>query len=162
MPLPVEIHGHVDVRTGLWTAEFEIPGIVAADAFDAADAFGEAFVLVDVPERGVIHYGRFVDLDDEGSQIDAYLYSGEITRVASDAAYAPTDADGRKIITVLTFDTFNDMTAWQFAEVRNHNAGYHAPDRRIYGQCKCTGTPTIAEGAMPLIFVAILPSFGTE
>ena len=161
MALPVEIRGQVDVRTGLYLVEFVVPGIAEADAFDAGDAFGVAFELV-VPPAGIISYGLFIDLDDEGTEIDAQLYSGPISVIASDAAFAPTDRDAMLYVTALKFSAFDDWGSFRTSEIRDHNAPYHAPLGKLHGQCKCVGTPNIAAGAAPVIRLGILPYKGSE
>src|SRR3990167_3863753 len=52
---------------------FEIPGITAADAFDANDCFGTVF-KIRVPKAGIIQSATFWDMDDEGTQIDFMVF----------------------------------------------------------------------------------------
>ncbi len=158
---PVEIKGRVDVRSGLYLVEFMVPGIAPADAFDAGDAFGTMYAII-VPERGIISYGLFLDLDDEGTEIDALFYTAPISVVASDAAFAPTDADARKFVTALKFSAFDDWGLFRTSEIANHNVPYYAPQGKLYGQCKCVSTPNIAAGSEPIIRLGILPASGEE
>ncbi len=133
----------------------EIPGITAADAFDAGDCLG-TIVTMQVPKSGIIYSATFFDLDDEGSQVDLEIFKAPIAQIASDAAWAPTDAEIIKFVTELAFFSFDDHGSCQTSELLNIGKAYVAPDGKFYVQAVCRGTPTIAAGASPRFQLQIL------
>lgn len=133
----------------------QIPGIVAANAFDANDCFGIVFEL-EVPKSGEIRSATFFDLDDEGSQIDLEIFMGQIPIIASDAAWAPVDADLLKFLTEIAFVSFDDHINNQTSEVTNIGKAYNAPAGKFWIQAVCRFTPTIAAGSMPKFQLQIL------
>ncbi len=134
----------------------EIPGITASDAFDANDCFGTIVELF-VPPSGIIYSATFWDLDDEGTQVDLEIFKYNITQIASDAAWAPTDADILHLITELAFVSFDDHINNQTSEVTNIGKGYTAPEGKFYIQAVCRGTPNIAAANMPRFQLQIIP-----
>ena len=138
-----------------------IPGIAAADAFDAGDAFGTLLELK-VPKMGEIRSATFWDLDYEGTQIDFMVYNVVVAQIASDAAWAPADIDQLHLITVLSFVSYiNHANSYTF-ELTNIGKAYTTPLGKIWLQGRCIATPTIAAGAMPRIQLQIQsfdPSF---
>ena len=127
-----------------------IPGIVAADALDANDAMGIAFA-VPVPPAGAIVGAFFHDLDDEGSNKTLHLYHGMPSSIASDAAYAPTDADNLIYAGRIRFDGFSDLTNNQVGVANSADLPlwYFAPDGMLWMQVQTAGTDNIAAGSMP-------------
>lgn len=134
----------------------EIPGIVAANALDANDAFGTIVTLY-VPYSGIIYSATFWDLDDEGTQVDLEIFKHSITQIASDAAWAPTDIDMLSFITELSFAAFDDQINSQTSELTVIGKAYAAPEGKFYIQAVCRGTPTIAAGASPRFQLQIIP-----
>lgn len=133
----------------------EIPGIAAADAFDANDCFGTIF-QIRVPKQGVIQSATFWDMDDEGSQVDCHIFKHNIAQIASDAAWAPPDSDMLHFVTVLQFATFVDSGGVRTAELVNIGKGYTAPEGLFYIQAVTPSTPNIAAGNMPRVQLQIL------
>ena len=133
----------------------EIAGIVAADIFDAGDCFG-TLTIVHVPKRGIIYSATFWDMDDEGSQVDLEVFKNSIAQIASDAAWAPPDADTLNFITELAFAGFDDHTNNQTSEINGINKGYTAPEGKLWIQAVCRGTPTIAVANMPRFQLQII------
>ena len=139
----------------------EIPGITAADAFDANDCFGTVFKIA-VPKAGIIQSATYWDMDDEGTQIDFMVFKNPITATTSDAAWAPTDADLLSLVTTLQFATFKDHGTGQTAELVNIGKLYTAMGGYLYVQSQCIATPNIAAGNMPRFQIQIMsldPSF---
>lgn len=139
----------------------EIPGIATADAFDADDCFGTVF-RVAVPKAGIIQSATFWDLDDEGTQIDFFIYKNNITATTSDSAFAPTDADQLSFVTVLEFTVFKDAGTSRTSEINNIGKLYTAAGGVFYIQAICRSTPTIAVANLPRFQIQILsldPSF---
>ena len=134
----------------------EIPGITAADAFDAGDCFGTVVELL-VPPSGIIYSATFWDLDAEGTQVDLEIFKHSITSIASDAAWAPSDVDIVKFVTEIAFAGFDNHTNNQTSEVNDIGKAYTAPEGKFYIQAVCRSTPTIAAGAMPRFQLQIIP-----
>lgn len=134
----------------------EIPGITAADAFDANDCMGTVYKL-HVPFSGVIYSATFFDLDDEGTQVDLMVFNHEITQIASDAAWAPGDDDILKLQTMLSFVTFSDHGGCRTSELTNIGKAYTAPEGYLWIQAVTRSTPTIAVGNMPHFQIQISP-----
>jgi len=133
----------------------EIPGIVAADAFDANDCFGTIF-QIPVPKNGVLHSATFWDLDYEGTQVDFMIYGNPITQIASDAAWAPSDADQLVFVTALSFVSYiGHVNSYTF-ELNNIGKAYSAARGKFDIQAVTRATPTIAAGAMPRFQLQIL------
>ena len=126
----------------------KICGILDGDAFDANDCFGTV-TSVDVPKSGIIYSAKFYDLDDEGSQVDLEVFNESIAQIASDAAWAPSDADLLKLVVELSFVAFDDHINNQTSQLTNVGIAYTAPSGVLFVQAVCRGTPTIAAGAMP-------------
>ncbi len=124
-----------------------IPGIVAADAFDANDCFGTIVQLL-VPKAGVIYSATFYDKDDEGSQIDLEIFKRPIAQVASDAAFAPTDVEILDFVAEIQFFAFDDHGSCQTSEVKNIGKAYTC-DGTFYIQAVARSTPNIAANNMP-------------
>lgn len=125
-----------------------IPGITAADAFDANDAMG-TIVIVQVPKSGVIYSATFYDLDYEGTQVDLEIFKRNITQVASDAAWTCSDTDIMNFVTELQFYAFDSHTACYTSESKNFGKAYNAPEGKFYIQAVTRSTPTIVAGASP-------------
>jgi len=135
----------------------EIPGITAADIFDANDCFG-TIMQIAVPKQGILYGATFFDLDDEGSQVDLEVFRSLIPQIASDAAWAPTDSDILKFLAEIQFvgAAFDDHGTCQTCEVRNLGIAYTAPEGYLWIQAVARGTPTIAAANMPRIQLHIL------
>lgn len=134
----------------------EIPGITAGDAFDANDVFG-TILKIKVPKSGVIYSATFWDFDYEGTQINLHIFKEDITQIASDAAWAPSDEDMQKLVTRLAFVAFDGHTNSYTSELTNIGKGYNTPDGYFYIQAQCVGTPTIAAGKSPKVQLQIMP-----
>src|SRR3989304_2968583 len=74
------------------TARIIVPGIGAAAAYAAGDAFGDKF-RIQVPREGTIATVVFLDLDDEGLQKDLVFFTRDFTATADNAAFAVSDVD---------------------------------------------------------------------
>ncbi len=133
----------------------EIPGIAAADAFDAGDCFGTLFTIA-VPKAGIIQSATFYDMDDEGSQVDFEIFKRAVTSGVSDAAYAPSDADMLNLVMELQFFAFDDLGTAQISDRANIGKAYTAPEGKFWIQAICRGTPTIAATNMPKFQLQII------
>jgi len=136
-------------------APITIPGITAADAFDANDCFGTIFEI-DVPKHGILYSATFFDMDDEGTQVDLEIFRHSITQIASSGGWSPTDEDILKFITELAFVAFDDHDKSQTSELTNIGKAYTAPAGKLYIQAVCRSTPDIAANNMPRVQLQIL------
>jgi len=134
----------------------EVPGIAAADAFDANDAVGTVFG-VDVPKAGWITGFKLIDPDDDTLALTAHVYSQPFVGAASDAAYTVAAGFARYWVTNVTFSTVEDEGGFKVSEVVGETF-YEAPGGKLWIQCSTTGTPTIAAGAMPILQIGIRPA----
>lgn len=137
---------------------FEIPGIAAADALDANDAFGSVFALA-VPKAGAIVQAVFHDVDAEGINKELWLFlSDPTTRMAaSDAAFSVNDLDNHALAgRPITFDTWKDASAGKAGTPSvDLPWWYVAPLGVLWCQFKTTGTDNIAAGSMPKLSLLI-------
>ena len=141
--------------------EVEINGIVAAAAYSANDAFGDITTIPMPYPSGVIQWMMFLDLDDEGLEVDFMLCREKFTPTADNAAFAPADGDaGRRgcIMEWVAFATFTDLGAFQVSINRNLGIIYECADgKNLYCQGKSIGAPTIAAGSMPRLLLGVVP-----
>ena len=157
MTVPVEIVVPASVQGRLFQVEpFEIPGITAADALDANDAFGAIFTF-EVPKRGTIVEALFYDLDDEGINKELWIFRANPlqTLATSDAAFALTDFQLLRAWRVITFSTWKDAANGQLGQTTDTPLWYTAPEGRLWFQFKTTGADNIAAGSMPQLSMLI-------
>ena len=138
----------------------EIPGITAANAFDANDCFG-TLVELKVPRSGEIRSATFWDLDDENSQVDLLIFGHKIAQTASKDPWSPKDSDMLFFITQLDFVSSEDHDNSRTFELTNIGKAYSVPEGKFWIQAVCRGTPNIAAGQMPKFQLQIL-SFDLE
>jgi hypothetical protein len=163
-PLPVTIEndsmgnrflGTVRVKDSVFKTDRQrIPGIVAASAYSAGDAFGIKFGL-HVPERGTIATVVFIGLDDEGKNKEVAFFDTDFAETADNAAFAPSDADFKNCIGFAEFDTFKNYGNNQIA-VATPALSYVAPKGTLFGQFVTRGADNIALDNIPEFFVVIL------
>ena len=139
---------------GLYYTSITVPGIAAADAFDANDAVGTPFVIP-VPVRGIIEAAKLIDPDDDTLALTVHLFSRPFIAAASDAAFTISADDAIYWITSITFDTpIVDIGSAKVSEKAGATY-YEAPKGYLWGQCSTTGTPTIAAEKMPILQLGI-------
>lgn len=124
------------------TSPIAIPGI-GAGAEGALDAMGTLFEIK-VPKRGVLVSATYFDLDDEGTQVNFYLFKHQVVAIADNAAWTCSDGDVLQQITRLAFFSFNDQTVSQTSEITNIGKAYVAPEGKFYIQAQCVSICTIA------------------
>lgn len=157
MPIPVDIKGVIQVSDGLFeTALVTIPGIGAAIAYTAGDAFGGKFIL-DVPVKGQIHTALFLDRDDEGLETDLVMFRDDFTATVDNDAFAVSDADLQKLLGNITWAAFKNFTNNQESTAAALGLLYHAPKGQIFCQCVARGAPNIAAGSEPMVRLSIIP-----
>ena len=149
-----EITGLVKVASRLYvTPWIDIPGIAAADAFDANDAVGNVFEIP-VPKFGIIREFKLLDPSDVTLALTAHIFDRRFTGAASDAAFTIGTSDARAWVTSATFNAPVDLGGIKVAEVVG-TSYYLAPSGVLYCQCSTTGTPTITAGYAPAIQLCI-------
>lgn len=122
---------------------------------ETGDTLGLVFAIA-VPKSGVIYSATFIDLDAEGSQVDIEIYKRSIADQATDAAYAPDDAEALTFLTELSFVSFDDHGVFQTSEITNIGKAYSVPDGKFYNQGVVRAGQTIAVGKAPRIQYQIL------
>ncbi len=132
------------------TPYIEIPGIATASAYTAADAFGTDFFF-DVPTRGVIETAILLDFDDEGTQVDLWLFRSPFVITADHDEFAVTDADLLLLEVVIEINNFTNANANQVGINNGLNLPYIAPLGKLYCQCVTRSTPTIAVANLPRV-----------
>jgi hypothetical protein len=134
---------------------FEIPGIVAADAFDALDMFGAVFSLA-VPKAGAIVKALFHDLDDEGLVKNLWIFRQDPAAMpASDAAFSLTDAQNLIVSDVLQFGLFRDGINNQIGYTTELPCWYVAPNGFLWFAVQTPSADNIAAGSMPRLSLTI-------
>ena len=133
---------------------YRIEGI-GAGAEDADDCLGTVS-KIKVPKYGIIYSATFLDLDDEGTQVDLEIFKRSYTAIADNAAWSPTDSDMEGFVHEIPFFSFDDHINSQTSESNGINKAYTAPDGVFYIQAVCRGTPTIAAGSEPRFQLQIL------
>ena len=150
--------GNLRTSARLSAVEAMVPGIAAADAFDAGDAVGDVF-SVEVPTAGWITGFKLIDPDDDTLALTAHVFSERFIGAASDAAFTISAADALKWITSVTFSSTVDIGSAKVSEVTGETF-YRSPSGKLWIQCSTTGTPSIAAGVMPILQIGIRPAAG--
>ena len=155
-PLPMQVLGSVSVFGRLVNiGPLLIPGIGAAAAYTANDQMGAVFRITGVPVLGSIADCRFHDLDDEGIDKEIWLFSGEPTLAADNAAFSLSDTDLLNVVGVFVFSTWRDAVNNQLGLTSNTPASYSAPAGILYGAVKTLGADNIAAGSEPRLSLVI-------
>ena len=164
MPAEVEVKNVVAVG-GIPPAEqtpVEVPGITTGAAYADKDQIGSLFSFDRVSRNdvfsGILQGGNYYDLDDEGLQVDLWLFYGTVTLAADNAAFALSDGDLAKVVAVLSFTAFSDAANGQFSQV----TGLAKPFRtrggtRLWAAAQARGALNIAAGNLPRFSLDVLP-----
>lgn len=140
-----------------FTGYVEVPSIVAAVAYVAADAMGRKFSF-DVPKSGIIHTAVMLDKDDEGIETDLVVFVGDFTDTADNTAFDVLDSDLHKFLSTITFATFKNFASNQVSSAAALGLAYVAPEGKLWCQMVTRGTPNIAANASPMVGLTILAS----
>ena len=152
IPKPVKVQTKV---VSCPKSPMPIPGSETATELDSGDTLGTVFQLK-VPTSGVIYSATLFDFDDEGIQIDLEIFKAGITDQATDAAFAPTDGEGRTFLTELAFSHFDDHGSFRTSELNNIGKAYSAPKGKLWIQAVTRGISNIAAGQAPRVQLQIL------
>jgi len=125
-----------------------------ATTIESGDTLG-LVTEIEVPPSGEIRSATFMDFDDEGVQVDVFVFKLSIADVAIDAAYAPTDTEGLQFITKLSFVSFTDQGLFQTSELTNIGKAYSAPEGKFYVQGVVRGGYTVAANSPARIQIQI-------
>lgn len=153
------LHVEPDDRKLYRTPIQVVPGIGAAVAYTAGDAFGTQF-SVPVPVHGRIDTVLFFDQDDEGLAKTVCLFDGAIAQTTDNAALSVSVADNRKSIGHLQLEAadFADMGATRIGTLRPApGLEYYCGSGQLVVQLQTQGADNIAAGAQPLIQFLIRP-----
>ena len=126
-----------------------IPGVGAAVAYTANDAFG-TLQRIEVPASGIIQSVRFFDLDDEGLNMELLLFSQQPAAETDNDPISVADNELAKLECSILIDTWRDLIDNQVGVEDNLGIAYTAPKRELWAQWVSRGAPTIAATAIPL------------
>lgn len=102
---------------------------ITAGAYSANDAVGGVmtFPVGNGPRRsGIIAGATLIDCDAEGAALNLFLFSHNITSVADNAAFDPTDAEMLRCIGVISFGASDYASAASLSSVA-HLSGLAIP-----------------------------------
>ena len=156
----IEIEGVVPFSTkGIFTtARFSPAGIVTGAAYADLDAIGTLPVEVAVPQSGTIMSAIYYDLDDEGLQVDLWLFSSRPGVRTENAQFDLSDGELITVIDVIQFVGFRDAASGQVSIQNGLNIAYNlGPSSSIYIQLQARGALNIAAGSLPAFRLSILP-----
>lgn len=158
-PLPTRAYGPVQVGASGDSGYCGVPGIVTGAAYADGDAIGAGAIvfpncLRSGVQSGQLYSATYLDLDDEGLQVDLHLYAAVPTYAPTDnGAYAPSDADlvNSRYIGTVSFATFSNFSSNQVSVGSFNPIGVAgAPGTNIYGHVVARGALNIAIGNLPL------------
>lgn len=164
LPTDARIIGAIQVgKTG--DSEYVvIPGIGTGAAYTDGYAFGTTITFPNVLRpnvgSGVLYSATYLDLDDEGLQVDLHLFKRPPTYVPiNNAAYSPSDSDllASGYICTVSFTTFSNFGANQVSYVGNIGRAFaNAAGTDLYGQCVARGVQNIAAANLPMMSLQAL------
>lgn len=161
-PLPVQVPSDYPVTTGgrlVTVGPITVPG-TSTSAYAANDQVG-TIIRFPVPVYGEIRALIFYDVSDQAGTYELWLFRGNPTLAADNAAFSLADATGLLLVEgVVSIGTFYDAVNGQVAREDALAIDYHAPEGILYGALKCLATPTITAGQEPLIALRIEPAKG--
>ena len=155
-PLPARILNAPYVRSKVYRTErVLVPGIGAAVAYTAADAFGTALSFP-VPIEGTIAGVVFYDYDDEGITKELVLFEDPFTATADNAAFAVSDTDLHNCLGVISIDVYYNFGNNQIGIATPALSYVLTTGSTLYGQLVTRGADNIAAGAMPELMLVVV------
>ncbi len=155
-PLPVE----VIAPPALAISNTSGPGdIVTGAAYADLDAMGVVPFAFFVPTRGMIQSAYYFDRDDEGLQVDLWLFSQRPVNQTDNGAFVVSDDNLLYCIDVVQFIGFRDANTGQVSPQNNLGIVYDlgAGGSTIYALLQARGALNIAQGSLPQFQLRILP-----
>jgi hypothetical protein len=126
----------------------KVTPVITAGGYSAKDAVG-ALMTFDFGGRdpgghGVINTVTIIDNDDEKAALELWLFDRTVTAVADNAAMDFSDADMQYLVGVIPIAAadYYSLADNGAACVRGVGLQYNCNGAALYGQLKCTGTPT--------------------
>lgn len=138
-----------------------IPGIGAATAYADSDAFGGRIHLPNLfrpaVHSGVIVGAFFLDLDNEGIQVDVALFAAQFTATADNSAFAVSAADMLLLRGVVSISQFYAWSGNRFGQDAGTNLHIVSASQDLWAQCIIRGAANIAATAMPYLGITVEP-----
>lgn len=134
---------------------------ITAGAYAAKDAVGGLLTFAAAARistgKGVINTVTIIDDDDEKAALELWLFNQTFTATADNAAFDPADATMTNCVGVIPiaaadYYSANDNGA---ACVRGVGLQFQLAGTSLFGQLKCTGTPTYTATTDLTIVLAI-------
>lgn len=139
------------------TGIISFTGIGTGSAYADKDAIGTVATSVTVPQSGTIETAVYYDLDDEGLEVDLWLFTAAPADQTDNSAFALTDAELQTVIDVIPFTTFSDAANGQVSFQHARGASYISKGGTIYAQLQARGALNIAAANLPVVELRILP-----
>ena len=112
-----------------------------------------------VPNKGMIQSALYFDRDNEGLQVDLWLFSQRPANQTDNSAFAVTDDNLLYCVDVIQFIGFRNANTGQISAQNNLGIVYDlgAGGSTIYAVLQARGALNIAQGALPQFQLRILP-----
>lgn len=135
---------------------------ITAGAYSAKDAVGGKLTFANAARvsggKGVINSVTIVDDDDEKAGLELWLYNQDFTNTADNSPFDPSDADNENLIGVIPISTSDYFSANDNGVACARGVGLQfqlVSTTSMYGQLKCTATPTYSSTGDLTVKVAI-------
>lgn len=121
---------------------------ITAGAYHAKDAVGGLLTFANAVRvsagKSILNTVTIIDNDDEKAGLELWLYNADPTASSDNAALDPTDANLAKCVGVVPISSADYFSANDngVACVRGVGLQFYCAGTSLYGQLKCTGTPT--------------------
>lgn len=132
-------------------------GITTGAAYADKDAIGTTAMEFTVPQTGIIETANYYDLDDEGLQVDLWLFTAAPAAQTDNSAFTLTDAELQTCVGVIEFTSFADATNGQFSQRKGLGLGYYSNGGTLYGQLQARGALNIASSNLPGFRLLVIP-----
>ena len=132
-------------------------GIVTGAAYADLDAMGTVAIRVAVPPSGIIQSAIYFDRDDEGLQVDLWLFDDDVADQVDNDPFALSDGNLLHVLDVISFSSFSNANTGQFSRRNSLGIDYNVPKGFIWCQLQARGALNIAAGALPIFKLGILP-----
>jgi hypothetical protein len=157
-----------DATSGLWVNVKSQGGIsisqtptITAGAYSAKDCVGGLLTFANATRvtggSAVLNTVLIIDNDDEKAGLELWLFNANPTVAADNAAMTFSDANMLKFIGMVPIPTadYGSLANNGAATVRGVGLEFASASTSIYGQLKCTGTPTYTATSDLTVVLAI-------
>ena len=138
----------------IYTTPFTDVG-VDTNLYTTGDALGP-FMVIKVPEHGVIHAIQIIDRDSENVNLDVVMFYRAIAGSAVNAAFAPTDAELSTLAGSVLISTWKAFSTNSMGIATAIGLPYWAPAGTLWVQCVTRGTPTYTAATDVLLSLSIV------